>query len=108
MEIIQTNNNGALGWMTKKTYDDINSYFANLNKRFIILGTNKEAFKRHNERREKNKDTYKYAYVLIGNTKKLAFVCNETGMALKCDGYNKTNMELKRFKFIKWVSMMEL
>ena len=62
------------------------------------------------KRQELNKDNRKWAYIIVGNTRKAAWVDNETMKAYKADGYSPTWMEYKHFKFDRWMSpsMMDM
>ncbi len=66
-------------------------------------------YKEINDSRKIKYDNLCYAYILIGHTQKLAFISKTNiNIAYKCDGYSKTNIIWNKFKFIKWVTSMEL
>ena len=64
-------------------------------------------FDKHNLRQKLNEDNRKLALIQIGNTKKMSFVDNKTMKAYKADGYKKTWIEIKKFKFIRWATLFD-
>ncbi len=60
------------------------------------------------KRRKANEDNRKWAYIIVGNTRKLACVDNKTDQAYKVDGYNFTWEKWSSYKFDRWCSLMDL
>lgn len=53
-------------------------------------------------------DRLKWAWVKVGNTKKMCWVDNKTMKAYKADGYEKTYMEIPKFTFERWCTSFDL
>lgn len=76
---------------------------------FHVFFTGSEEIQdKHNKRRELNEDNLKYAKIKVCNTERLAWVNNKTNKAYKMDGYAKTNIEIKKFTFIRWATGFDL
>lgn len=57
---------------------------------------------------KREKDNLKWAWVKVGNTRKMCWVDSITNKAYKADGYNKTNIEIKNFTFERWCTSFDL
>lgn len=55
-----------------------------------------------------NKDNRKWAYIIVGSTRKICWVDNKTMKAYKSDGYKPTWIEIKKFKFDRWCTSFDL
>lgn len=53
-------------------------------------------------------DRLKWAWVKVGNTRKMCWVDNETMKAYKADGYEKTYIEIPKFTFERWCTSFDL
>lgn len=75
----------------------------------LIWGMHPKAVARI-EARKKQDPTYdaKYAYILVGHTQKLAYVTPDKTKAFKTDGYYKTHIPWRSFRFIRWCRSMDL
>lgn len=73
-----------------------------------VLHMTSEDIDKSLKRSERNKDNRKWAWIIIGKTKRLAWVDNKTMKAYKASGYNKTWMEIKRFTFDRWATGFDL
>ena len=60
------------------------------------------------ERRKRNEDNRKWAWIIVGKTRKMVCVDNKTMKAYKTDGYKWTWMEIKKFKFERWCTSFDL
>lgn len=56
----------------------------------------------------KEEDNLKWAWVMIGKTKKMCWVDNKTMKAYKADRYAQTNIEIKHFTFLRWCTSFDL
>jgi hypothetical protein len=59
-------------------------------------------------RYSRNRDNRKWAWIMVGKTKKMAWVDNKTLKAYKADGYEKTWMEIKKYTFVRWCTSFDL
>lgn len=62
-------------------------------------------------RSERNKQPdYAYAWIIVGNTRKMAMVTRDLKEAYKLESKSPapTNMKWSKFHFIRWMSGMEL
>ncbi len=99
---------GQFGWINKADFDNFQKFKEKKQNEYYLFSKYPELLEIRRERRKNNEDNTYYAYILVGNTRKLAFVDKFTNKAFKCDGYAKTNIEIKKYKFIKWTNSMEL
>lgn len=75
--------------------------------RKLFFSTEEEINIRKN-RRELKEDNRKWAYIVVGKTRKMCFVDNKTMKAYKADGYNSTWIEIKEFSFERWCTGHDL
>jgi hypothetical protein len=95
--------------MYKKERDVMQRFQDALRRRFVyVVFGGDEVRRKVEERRERNKDNLKWAYVFVGSTRKLCMVDNVTMKAYKVDGYAKTNIEIKNFRFNRWCTSFDL
>ena len=102
-DIIHTNN----GWYSKSFADAFTSMHNKVLNDMCYRELN-NGNELHEERQKRNENNLKWAYIKVANTEKMEWVDNVTNKAYKKDGYNKTNIEIKKFKFIRWCTSMDL
>ena len=60
------------------------------------------------KRRKDKEDNRKWAYIIVGKTRMMAWVDNKTMKAYKTDGYAPTWIEIKNFTFERWCTSFDL
>lgn len=95
--------NGHIFYSTPE-FDQAAERFQNKMDRFLLFGK----YDIWKKRQLLNEDNRKWAYITVGHTQKVAWVDNKTMKAYKADGYEKTWMEIKRFKFDRFLRSMDL
>lgn len=105
-DIIWVEVEGKKYWSSRREQEAIKDFF---NKRFnYIMEHYKPIHQIIKEIREDKKRDLKWCYIKIGNTIMTAMIDKKTNKVYKCDGYNITNIEWKRYTFIKYLTSMEL
>lgn len=61
-----------------------------------------------NTMEDKNSLNLKWAYVYSDGDRIICFVNNKTMKAYMADGYEKTDIEIKEFKFDRWLTPFDL
>jgi hypothetical protein len=95
-------------WFPKEQADMFVNVINNIEKQAMWYAANNKIEELRNKRKEINGDNLKWAWVRIGNTRKMCWVDNATMKAYKADGYGKTNMEIKHFTFERWCTSFDL
>jgi len=94
-------------WITDAEKKVMDNFLSKSEKLFIMyLGPRERALSFR--RRKLNEDNRKWAWIIVGNTRFRAWVDNKTMKAYKADGYDKTWMEWRNFKFERWCRPMDL
>lgn len=75
---------------------------------FYYLIATPEQIKLAEERRKRNEDNRKLAYIKVFGIRKMAWVDNKTLKAYKADGYEKTWIEIRHFVFERWCTSFDL
>jgi len=101
------------GWYTKEFYEAGVKVQNRENGRmaFYLFATDEQREqlgRKLEQRREWGEDNRKWAWIKIGNTKKLCWVDNKNMKAYKTNGYEKTWIEIKHFTFIRWATGFDL
>lgn len=94
-------------WCTRGALDNWRKMWHHFEK-IQFLYSEPEMLAKRKQRGIAKEDNRKWAYVIVGKTKKMVWVDNKTLKAYKPDGYNKTWMEIKRFTFERWCTTMDL
>ena len=95
------------GWVKQSFIDGMKKLQNNIDRKVFHLFSGNN-FEIHEKRKEKNKDNLKWAWVIVGKTRKMCWVDNVTNKAYKADGYDKTNIEIKNFSFERWCTGFDL
>ena len=98
---------GNGGWVKQSFIDGMKKIQNKIDRKIfhLFMGNNLEI---HEKRKEQNQDNLKWAWIKIGNTRKMCWVDNVTEKAYKADGYGKTNIEIKNFSFERWCTGFDL
>ncbi len=96
---------GNGGWMSQGYIDSCKKLY-NKMERYLLYGYGDTP--QAKERKIRNEDNRKWAWIQIGHTKKLVWVDNKTNKAYKADGYEKTWIEIKNFTFLRWATTFDL
>lgn len=88
-----------------KVYED---FYKHQQKLFAIFMRHPEAMELHNQRSKAKEDNRKWAWIKVGNTRKLCWVDNKTMKAYKTDGYSPTWIEIPKFTFERWATTFDL
>lgn len=107
-EILQftTKNRGGsqTHWIHKSEWDTLKAFEKRQQLRMANGWYNHPKFME----REEAKRHLKYAWVLVGNTRRMVVMENEMGPAYKLQGYEVTWMPWKNFKFVRWCTPHDL
>jgi len=95
------------GWEKQSFRDAVKVFNEKVEKSFFLKIIN-GGFDVSNKRKEQNKDNLKWAWIKVGNTRKMCWVDNVTMKAYKADGYDKTNIEIEHFTFERWCTGFDL
>jgi len=95
-------------WCHASEWEKMRKFGKELEKRFAHFLFNPYCRIKHDERKALNEDNRKWAYIIVGKTKMLAWVDNVTMKAYKSDGYDKTWIEYKKFTFDRWCTSFDL
>ncbi len=98
---------GNGGFETQSFRDGMKKFHDKFQKTFFHKLMN-GGFETSDKRKEQNQDNLKWAWIKIGNTRKMCWVDNVTNKAYKADGYDKTNIEIKNFSFERWCTGFDL
>lgn len=49
-----------------------------------------------------------FAYIMVGNTKRMVYLTHDKKTAFKLDGYSNSYMPWSKFTFIRWCSTFDL
>lgn len=79
-----------------------------MRKKMFYTLIDPEALKKHEDRRKSKQDNRKWAWIILGKTRKMAAVDNKTMRAYKIDGHNLTWIEIKSFVFDRWCTGFDL
>ena len=93
-------------WCSKETLDYMKRFKRKVDYRFLF--TTKEDMELSKFRLTRSEDNRKWAFIMVANTKKRAWVDNKTLKAYKADGYEKTWIEIKKYKFLRWCTSFDL
>lgn len=95
-------------WYHEAEMESITRFAERQKRRFAAYMFSPTAFNKSRERHEKNIDNRKWAWIVVGKTRKLCWVDNVTHKAYKSDGYRPTWMEIKKFTFERWATGFDL
>ena len=98
---------GNGGWETQSFRDGMKKLHDKFQKIFFYKLMN-GGFEISYKRKEQKQDNLKWAWIKIGNTRKMCWVDNVTNKVYKADGYGKTNIEIKNFTFERWCTGFDL
>lgn len=90
-------------WTTTKFEENLKAFSDKFEARLLHGGLSVAA-----ERAKRKENNLKWAWIKIGQTKKLQWVDNKTMKAYKADGYSQTNIEIPRFTFLRWATTFDL
>tara|TARA_R110000772_G_scaffold268686_3_gene397507 strand:+ start:148 stop:444 length:297 start_codon:yes stop_codon:yes gene_type:complete len=88
------------GWATKSALDAMKKANYQSEKMALFGNINTDTGKQRNN--------LKWAFVKVGDTQKMCWVDNITNKAYKADGYAQTNIEIKKFTFVRWCTSFDL
>lgn len=106
-ERLQPNHIMKNGYVPQEFIDAEAKLYDKINREFMYKSMN-DGFDVATKRAKQNPDNLKWAYIVVGKTKKRCWVDNVTNKAYKADGYNKTNIEIKDFYFDRWCTGFDL
>ena len=86
----------------QNNYEEIKKFNNKLVKRLLFGYYD---FKKSDSRK---KDALRWAYIIIGKTRKLCYINPITMEAFKIDDYSVTNIQHKNFTFDRWCKPMDL
>jgi hypothetical protein len=98
---------GNGGWEKQSYRDAMKNFQEKFHNEFFHKVMN-NGFEIADKRKEQNQDNLKWAWIKIGNSRKMCWVDNVTNKAYKADGYGKTNIEIKNFSFERWCTGFDL
>ena len=93
-------------WYSEGMLDAMKAFDRRCAYRFLYQ-TEKE-FELSKFRLTRSEDNRKWAWIMVANTKKMAWVDNKTLKAYKADGYEKTWIEIKKYNFVRWCTSFDL
>lgn len=91
------------GWLNEYLKNDLDKMRHEIFRRVLFVDRGK-----HDKRALMNIDDRKWALIRIGKTEFLLWVDNKTMKAYKANGHDKTWIEIKYFKFIRWATVYDL
>ncbi len=93
-------------WISEQELENLKKLNKSIEKNIIFNSIN--GFEKQDQRKLLRNDNLKWAWIKIGETRKMCWVDNETMKAYKADWYNKTNIEINNFTFERWCTSFDL
>lgn len=111
--IIIKNRDGSqsIGWINKDEMDAYNKFMQSQEKKMYHTGFGRSHdYMTKRKERKDERDNWKLAWIIVGNTRKIAWVDGlATTKAYKCgEWYSKTWMEIKHYKFERWCTSFDV
>lgn len=104
-EVIRTPNGG---WAYKSEYEKMGKIASRIFARIeheLMFGVPDDV---KQKRIQRKKPRLVYAFIMVGNTRKMCFYDGEQQIAYKIDGYKETNIKWPKFKFVRFCRPMDI
>lgn len=97
-----------MGWVTEECLKAERALEAQLHNDYWYRVTSKDGVEKFRARARLNEDNRKLAWIIVGKTRKIAWVDNKTMDVYKADGIIKTWMLWPRCIFERWMTSMDV